>query len=93
MKIHLVLRSIIFHVFSTDSNTKDLAYKRLFRWFCGLNVATDNNKFSEDDILEREKVQMNKIHETKRNKIILGICAVIVILIDIFLYIYWSVRY
>ena len=82
-----------FPFFSTDSNTKDLAYKRLFRWFCGLNLTTDDNKSSEDDSLERENVQMNKIHETKRNKIILGICAIVVVLIDIFLYIYWSVRY
>lgn len=60
-------------------------FHRFYEWFCGFST-TDEREPTERERLEQERQMMDKIEQTKMEKIILNTGLIVVLTIGVFLY-------
>ncbi len=78
-----------FFISADGTGQKQSLFKRLYTWFCGFETA-EQEVLSIEQEKEREEDQMAKIHQTKRDKIILNIGLFVIFTIGTFLYCFWA---
>ncbi|XP_072164790.1 sodium/glucose cotransporter 4-like [Diadema setosum] len=64
-------------------------FKRFYNWFCGFSPSNENT-VSDEDMRLREEQQMEKVIQTKRDRLIVNAFACAVIGTAIFLYIWYG---
>jgi hypothetical protein len=69
----------------SDEKENGSQIKNFFQWFCGINYKTEN-----EHKLNEHLANIASIHQSKKEKLILRVSLVIVIIVAISLYTYYS---